>query len=172
MIVSRMWLPLVSMDYRSWLWFTLGKVHLHRKARMPCIPSAYWIAIRWFILKLVNTVLVNILESLNYLIFHHWSISKSEFWNLYLPVFPHATYTFTVRTSFVVIMSRSSQTQDPDFGGWCIWEVKSNSDGEYGIMIPIKVDLPELVSIDLGSGAFGDTSNLTMRSSNSNLVLN
>ena len=40
------------------------------------------------------------------------------------------------------------------------------------MMIPILVDLPELVSINLGSGAFGDTSNLTMRSSNSNLVLN
>ena len=40
------------------------------------------------------------------------------------------------------------------------------------MMISILVDLPELVSIDLGSGAFGDTSNLTMRSSNSNLVLN
>ena len=40
------------------------------------------------------------------------------------------------------------------------------------MMISILVDLPELVSIDLGSGAFGDTSNLTMRSSNSKLVLN
>ena len=40
------------------------------------------------------------------------------------------------------------------------------------MMISILVDLPELVSIDLGDDAFGDTSNLTMRSSNSNLVLN
>ena len=40
------------------------------------------------------------------------------------------------------------------------------------MIIPILVDLPELVSINLGSGAFGDTSNLTIRSSNSNLVLN
>ena len=40
------------------------------------------------------------------------------------------------------------------------------------MMISILVDLPELVSIDLGSSAFGDTSNLTMRSSNSQLVLN
>ena len=160
------------MDYRSWLWFTLGKVHSHRKERMPCIPSAYWIAIRWLILKLVNTVLVNILESLNYPIFHRWSISKLGHLTNVLPVFPHATYTFMVGTSFVVIMSRSSQTQDPDFGCWRIWEVKSNSNGEYGIMIPILVDLPELVSIDLGSSAFGDTSNLTMRSSNSKLVLN
>ena len=160
------------MDYRSWLWFTLGKVHSHRKARMPYIPSAYWIAIHWLILKLVNTVLVNILESLKYLIFHRWSISKLEHLTNVLPVFPHATYTFTVGTSFLVIMSRSSQTQDPDFGSWCFWGVKSNSDGEYGMMISILVDLPELVSIDLGSSAFRDTSNLTLRSSNSNLVLN
>ena len=160
------------MDYQSWIWLLLEALLSQAKVRIPSIHSAYWIAIHYYILKLVIRVFKDIPQRLNYPIYLHWRELISDYCILFLHALVRAIFIYKVKEIFVKIKYRSSQTQDPDLGNWCIWLLRCSKDGEYGMMTPLRIDLPELVSIELGDGSLQYTNNLTMRSTNSNLVLN